>query len=37
MNCQLIEIGNWKAVKLAIMVKAGTHVREMDPMKKEEM
>jgi hypothetical protein len=36
MDQQLIENGNWKAVELAIMVEAGTCVREMDPMKKEE-
>ncbi len=36
MDCQLIENGNRKAVELAIMVEAGTRVREMDPMKKEE-
>jgi hypothetical protein len=36
MDCQLIENCNWRAVELAIMVEAGTRVREMDPMKKEE-
>ncbi len=36
MDPQLIENGNWKAVELAIMVEAGTRIREMDPMKKEE-
>jgi hypothetical protein len=36
MDCQPIENGNRKAVELAIMVEAGTCVREMDPMKKEE-
>jgi hypothetical protein len=31
----LIGNGNWKTVELAIMVEAGTHMGEMDPMKKE--
>jgi hypothetical protein len=31
----LISEDNHKAVELAIMVEAGTTVREMDPMKKE--
>jgi hypothetical protein len=35
MDWQLIENGNWKAMELAIMVEAGTCMREMDPMKKE--
>jgi hypothetical protein len=36
MDCQPIENGNRKAVELVIMVEAGTRIREMDPMKKEE-
>ncbi len=36
-DCQFIENGDWEAVELAIMVEAGTHIREMDPMKKEGM
>jgi hypothetical protein len=36
MDCQPIENGNQKAVELAIMLEAGTRIREMDPMKKEE-
>jgi hypothetical protein len=37
MDWQLIGNSNQKAVDLVIMVEAGTHVREMDPMKNEEM
>ncbi len=35
MDWEFIENCNWKAVELAIMVEVGTHVREVDPMKKE--
>jgi hypothetical protein len=35
MEWVLISQSNHKAVKLAIMVEAGTNVREMDPMKKD--
>ena len=35
MERALITDDNRKAVELAIMVEAGTTVREMDPMKKE--
>ena len=37
MERALITEDNCKAVELAIMVEASTTVREMDPMKKEEV